>query len=209
MDKSIVIAGLNYWRTEAPEELFGLDINHDDIAKILRATDFQETESASSLGKKFQVCLREFVLEFKKAGRLDIYNAILSKALESGYERAGARRGAGVNEFLYYVIERDRLVGLEAGGEKISGWEFTYWIEDMFLFLCRDGSLTLDEYETISTDGYLRTKINYFLPNPENWNAEMTMSPFLSDRTEWKIYTRNRQSLIVRLPERDKVAAAL
>ncbi len=209
MDKSIIITGLNYWRTQAPEALFDLGFGPQEINRVLRETDFKETESTEKLGEKFQACLREFARAFKQARRLDVYNAILSKALEAGYEKAGALRGAGVDEFLEYVVERDRLIGLQAGGSKISDWGFTYWIEDMFLPLCKDGSLSLADYESISTNGYLQTKINYFLPDPQNWRAEMTISPFDSDRTEWKIYTRNRPSIRVKIPEKDIIAAAL
>ncbi len=210
MDKAIIIAGLNYWRTKAPEALSDFGIDQNNIAEVLRATDFQESESADVLGEKFQVCLREFLLIFKNARRLVNYNTILSKALETGYSRAGARRGAGVNEFLKYVVKRDKLIGLKAGGEKVNGNEFTYWIEDMFLPLCKKDNLTPVEYAAISTDGYLRTKINYFLPNPESWYAKMTVSPFDSNKTEWKIYRKNRPALILPRPKpvRELVAVA-
>ena len=71
MDKAIVIAGLKYWRTQAPEGLFGFDVD-DDVARILRETDFVETEGPEKLGKKFQTCLKEFVLSFKKSAQYRI-----------------------------------------------------------------------------------------------------------------------------------------
>ena len=162
MNKMIIINGLNYWRTEAKRIL-----GHN-ASDIILSTAFDPSESAESLGEKFQLCLREFALAFKRAEKLDVYAAFLSRTLEAGYEKAGAQSSAGIDEFLKYVVERDNLIGLEAGGRKISSEMFSYWIKDMFFPLCKDRRLTEKEYATISTNGYLRTKINYFLPDPKN-----------------------------------------
>ncbi|MBI4162039.1 MAG: hypothetical protein HY513_00020 [Candidatus Aenigmarchaeota archaeon] len=199
MDKTIIIAGLNYWRTQAPEALVGLDAEAG-TERILKETEFEESEPVELLSKKFQVCLGEFFLVFKKAYRLSVYNEILSRALQSGYERAGARHGAGVDEFLKYVVARDQLIGLEAGGEKISGMEFAYWIKDMFSPLCQSGQITRADYTAISTNGYLHAKISYFLPDSHKWHAEMIMSPFDSDRTEWRIYRKDRPAFVLPKP---------
>ncbi len=106
----------------------------------------------------------------------------MKKGLQKGYDTAGAKRGSGPTGFLKYVVERDRALDLSAGGEVIDQDTFIYWIEDFFSPLKEEG-VTEQEYEDISTRGYLAAKIEYFCPGFE---PKLVKSPWRGDkRTEW------------------------
>ncbi|MBI4895743.1 MAG: hypothetical protein HY831_04595 [Candidatus Aenigmarchaeota archaeon] len=130
--------------------------------------------------------MREATLEMLKRGQegIEEWQRKMDKGLLAGYEIQGAPRNSGVEGFLKYVVERDRFLGLEAGGHVTNERNFSYWIIDPFIPLREE--ITQEEYEKISTHGYLATKIRYFLPG--EWKTTLMKSPWLGDdRTEWII----------------------
>ncbi|MBI5332126.1 MAG: hypothetical protein HZB65_00990 [Candidatus Aenigmarchaeota archaeon] len=117
------------------------------------------------------------------------WQELMDKGLCAGYEKQCAKRGSGAKGFLKHVIARDRLLGLEAGGGIMARkgkqiTKFSYWIECPFAVL--KDRIGVEEYEEISTKGYLATKIRYFLG--DGWVASVVKSPWLGDkRTEWVV----------------------
>ena len=120
------------------------------------------------------LALKEYPNGIKK------WQEIMDKALTTGYEKMGATRLSGPKGFLEYVVERDRLLGLRAGGSIINENKFSYHIKDPFIDL--KDTITKEEYEQISTYGYLKTKMNYFL-GPD-WKAAMQSCPWNNDKKE-------------------------
>ena len=117
------------------------------------------------------------------------WQEIMDKALSAGYEKQGAKQSSGPEGFLKNVIARDKLLGLKAGGSVLAKngkqiTKFSYWIECPFASL--KDRINAQEYEEISTKGYLATKIKYFLG--DDWKANMIKNPWLGNpRTEWVI----------------------
>lgn len=135
--------------------------------------------------------MRQAALIALRAGESGIvqWQRVMREGLHAAYEKMGASRNSGPENFLKYVIERDRALGLEAGGEIKSGEEFVYWIKDPFIPLRN----MVDDYayERLSTRGYLKAKIDYFCPE---FTPSMTKSPWRGDdRTEWVLYNLKRR----------------
>ncbi len=125
----------------------------------------------------------------------------MKTALHAGYEAAGAPRNSGPEGFLRYVVERDKYLGISAGGEILERegrkvLSFRYWIVDPFIDV-RDRLKKIElenekrltdqelenEYRRISTEGYLAAKIDYFC---SDFKPEMLKSTWRGDdRTEW------------------------
>ena|SRR3989344_2309299 len=123
------------------------------------------------------------------SGGIEKWKEIMSKGLSLAYEKMGAMRLSGPESFLEYVIGRDKMLGLHAGGDIIDENKFSYWIADPFLGL--KDKITKKEYEQISTHGYLKTKMDYFLG--KDWKAMMHKCPWDSNddkdnnKTSWLI----------------------
>lgn len=106
---------------------------------------------------------------------------IITKSLHAGFEKQGAKCNSGPDAFLKFVVERDKALGLEAGGEIIDSNSFAYWIKDPFLPLKE--SMTLKDYENISTLGYVEAKKQFFV---SEFNVKMTKNMWKGDEiSEW------------------------
>jgi hypothetical protein len=132
--------------------------------------------------------MRESYMALRKQGYggIRLWQEIMEKALTAGYESAKAKRNSGMRGFLKHVVARDKMLGLAAGGKiivnKKNHQKFSYWIVDPFLPL--KDKISQEEYHEISTNGFLRAKIKYFLG--EGWITKMIKTPWNGDkRTEW------------------------
>lgn len=134
--------------------------------------------------------MRQAAIIALNSGSVDQWQAAMREGLHAAYKRMGAPGNSGAKGFLRYVLERDRALGLEAGGETRSSDEFIYWIKDPFLPL--KDKITEKQYECLSTHGYLQAKIDYFCPG---FSATLTKSPWRGDdRTEWVIKKMGRNA---------------
>jgi hypothetical protein len=126
--------------------------------------------------------MRESFLALRKQPEgIKLWQEIIDKALTSGYESSGAVPSSGPEEFLKHVVERDKLLGLEAGGEILSPDKFSYWIKDPFLPL--KNSIPLEEYQEISTLGYIEAKRKFFVPD---FSVRMVKNMWEGEeRSEW------------------------
>jgi len=61
-----------------------------------------------------------------------------------------------------------------------------YWIVDPFVML--KNRITEDEYQIISTFGYVSIKVNFFLGDVSEWSVELKESPWGGyERSLWQI----------------------
>ncbi|MBI1973622.1 hypothetical protein HYS54_02310 [Candidatus Micrarchaeota archaeon] len=116
-------------------------------------------------------------------GGIGKWQHMMHAALTAGYEKQGAPRNSGPQGFLEHVVARDLMLGLPAGGEVLSEDKFVYWIQDPFIVLKE--KIGEEDYEQISTHGYVKTKLDYFCPG---WHATLAKSCWRgNERSEWII----------------------
>ena len=145
--------------------------------------------------------MRESYMALRKQeyGGIRSWQNIMDKGLSAGYDSQGAKRNSGVKGFLKHVIARDKLLGLKTGGKILAKkgkqiTRFSYWLECPFTSL--KDRLSMEEYEEISTRGYLATKIRYFLG--DGWKATMMKNPWKGHkRTEWVVEKINFKRLTI------------
>ncbi len=198
--KEIITAGLDYWLDAGCRLIEEYGNKGHDMAALLKTRIGQYKDAdVKTLAGKFKACLSSIALAlWQLDGEEGLYkfNGIMNVALPSGYEAAyGNVRGSGLDGFLRYVVDRDRMLGYETGGQKISDTEFEYWLADPFVNL--KDTIQEDAYEIISTSGYVSTKINFFFDDDaENWFASLEESPWRGDRRSlWRITRDNRKKL--------------
>lgn len=196
-DKDVIAKGLDYWLDVGCHRLEEYGDKGRSMAALIRSRiGSYEGADAKALAGKFKTCLSSIALAlWQLDGQEGLYkfNEITNVALPSGYEAAyGNVRGAGIDGFLHYVIDRDRMLGYDAGERKISNEEFEYWLVDPFVNL--KDIIPEHAYEIISTFGYVSTKINFFFDDDaENWFASLEESPWRDhNRSLWRI-TRRKQ----------------
>ena len=198
----VITKGLDYWLHAGSQLLNGYGIGGEmKVASIRKEIgEYTNIKDVHTIAAKFKKCLSSTALALRQLDwreGLEEFNKIMAVALPAGYEAAyGQVRGSGVDGFLRYVIDRDRMLDYEVGGRKISDTEFEYWIRDPFIDL--KDIITEDEYQIISTHGYVWIKMNFFLDDDApNWFAHLKESPWRGHRRSlWRM--KRREAIGVR-----------
>lgn len=115
--------------------------------------------------KAFFKLYESFFLKLKeKLGTkgIEIWKETMGEALTKAYLEGGAQKGKGVDEFITFVGERDKGVGLEVSFEKTENGFIYRFHTDPF-----PGLKGKTDWK-ILVDGYLSAKRDFFLG--ENWN---------------------------------------
>lgn len=84
--------------------------------------------------------------------------------LKEAYRKMGAKENGGPEEFLYYVPERDSLLGIAAGGDIIDENSFKYWINTKQAFGTIWNQIDEQDYKNITLNGFIKTKRDFFVP---------------------------------------------
>lgn len=195
-NKDVITKGIDYWLDAGCRRLEEYGKEGRRLATLIKTKIGQYKDADTKiLAGKFKACMSFFAAAlWQLDGQEGLYkfNEIMNVALPSGYEASyGNVRGSGLDGFLQYVVDRDRMLGYDAGGRKISNEEFEYWIADPFVNL--KNIMPEHAYEVISTFGYVSIKINFFFDDAENWFASLEESPWRGhSRSLWRI-TRRRQ----------------
>ena len=175
----VIRVGIAYWIEHGVRYLEQKKGKVEDILSTVE--NCSDISSKNRLGMIFGRCLDLTALSFfELGGRKDIqeFNRIMKEGLHKGYERAYPNsRESGIEGFQEYVVERDEIIGCKAGVNVSNENQFIYSIEDPFVYLV--DAVTKDQYEQISTRGYLDAKMDYFFgADAKRWSRFLEHSRY-------------------------------
>jgi len=117
------------------------------------------------------------------AQKMNEWQAEMRNGLFKGYDAQGAKRMGGVDEFIEHVGKRDNeFVCIPVDFEKADENRFIYRMR-VCPFLGARGrlkSIGVRDCKEISTEGYLKTKIEYFLGDA--WKLQTTRCIWKGDK---------------------------
>ena len=100
--------------------------------------------------------------EFGPKG-VKLWQKRMDEGLKNAYRKMGAEEGGGFEEFLQYVVARDKLLGIRANCTIMDG-RLTYNIDTKTPFISIWNQLTEEDYKNITLDGFIETKKQFFIP---------------------------------------------
>jgi len=127
--------------------------------------------------------LAESVYYACSAQKMKEWQKEMREGLFKGYNAQGAERNGGVDEFIKHVGKRDiEYVCLPVDFEKINENKFIYRMHSCPFLESREKlkSIGVEVCEEISTNGYLKAKMEYFLGN--DWKLQTIQCIWRSDK---------------------------